>query len=158
MRRKRALDTSFWTCEKVTPGLKLRQRLLFIGLISFQDDSGRLSGEPDLVKAQVFPFDKIRPQTIEKDLQVLEEAGLLYCYNIKGRRYIQLHGFHHQKLDHPIASRIPPHPNRELLARITRKSREGIASHSAPREENRREENGNSRGRWKKEKEAKPWD
>jgi len=172
MARRRSLESSFWRCGKVTPGLNFRQRLLFLGLISFQDDCGRLHGEPHLVKADVFAFDKVGLKTIEKDLKALERAKLLYLYNVEGRRYIQLHGAHHQKLQHPTPSRIPPLPDRGLLRKLSHNSHEpsvktsasngSVGSEVPGREEKRREEKGPEAKRtfergWKGPESTKPW-
>jgi len=157
MARKRSIESSLWRSEKFNSGLSWRQKNLFVGLISFQDDAGRLHAEPDLIKSDVFPFDRVSRRTIEQDLKKLEDVNLLYLYEVNGRKYIQLHGIHHQKLDHPTPSRIPPHPDRNLLARISRATRERDANDSPTREVKRREVKGNSRSARESRKESEPW-
>ena len=66
-------------------------RLLWIGLITIcADDQGRFQNNDFLIKSQVFPADKKTPAKIAKSLQILEQKGLIYCYEKEGKSLAQI--------------------------------------------------------------------
>jgi len=109
MARRRMIDPGIWTSEH-NLNLIFRQRLLFIGLISNADDAGRIKGNPNFVRAVVFPYDDIPKLATENDLQVLEKEGLIQRYNCEDVDYIQLKKWDkYQRIDKPQPSKIPIH-------------------------------------------------
>ncbi len=66
-------------------------RLLWFGLITVcADDQGRFQNNDFLIKSQVFPADKKTPAKIAKSLQILEQKGLIYCYEKEGKSLAQI--------------------------------------------------------------------
>jgi hypothetical protein len=57
MARKRMIDPEFWSDEEIG-NWSFPARLFYIGLWNFADDSGRFKAHNDLLKAQIFPYDK----------------------------------------------------------------------------------------------------
>ena len=77
-------DDVFMTLDDFT-------RLLWIGLITVcADDQGRFQNNDFLIKSQVFPADKKTPAKIAKSLQILEQKGLIYCYEKEGKSLAQI--------------------------------------------------------------------
>ena len=56
MARKRMIDPSFWSDDTIIE-LTAEERLMFIGMWNFADDSGIIQNNEKLVKARVFPAD-----------------------------------------------------------------------------------------------------
>jgi len=111
MARKRMIDPSFWTDEKLgllTP----MHRLLFMGLISNADDEGRLQGHPALVKSLIFPYDiDITHQQVEEWLFDLHKEGLILIYEVGKQRYIWIPNFlKYQQINRPTPSKLPAPP------------------------------------------------
>lgn len=110
MARRRLIDPTMWQCGHFKR-LNLRRRLLWIGIITMADDTGKLKGEPAVIKACVFPFDSFGALLIEKDLAELQEEGLIEPYEVEGDRYIRIPKWaKHQKPSHPTPSKIPDLP------------------------------------------------
>lgn len=66
-------------------------RLLWIGLITIcADDQGRFQNNDFLIKSQVFPADRKSPSRILKSLQILEESGMIFCYEKDGKSLAQI--------------------------------------------------------------------
>ena len=89
MARKRMIDPSFWSDDTIIE-LTAEERLMFIGMWNFADDSGIIQNNEKLVKARVFPADnytdaRIRSwldRFIEKQLfQVSDDGKLLRITN-----------------------------------------------------------------------------
>lgn len=107
MARRRLIDPGVWQSGHFKR-LNVRQRLLWIGLITVADDEGKLKGEPAAIRASVFPFDNISLQTIEGDLQLLQSEGLIDRYKVASDLYIRIVKWKtHQKPSHPTPSKIP---------------------------------------------------
>ena len=82
-------------------------RLMFIGMWNFADDAGRLPLSPKTIKAQVFPGDDISSETIRGMIDELSSNGLVKIYRVEDKEYLQVTGWHHQKIDKP---QKPKHP------------------------------------------------
>lgn len=108
MARKRMIDPTFWTDEKLGT-LTALTRLLFMGLISNADDEGRLPGHPALVKSQIFPYDvDITVQNVSDWLKNLAELDMIQVYSVKGQTYIQINNFlKYQSINRPTPSNYP---------------------------------------------------
>ena len=70
MARKRMIDPSFWTDEKLGE-CSIQERMLFMGLISNADDEGYGRANPKLLKSLIFPYDDLRASDLEKWLSHL---------------------------------------------------------------------------------------
>jgi len=109
MARKRMIDPKIWTSSDFI-NLTIRQRLLFIGIISNADDRGRLEGDPRSVKAKIFPADDFPTDEIQKDLDALTKSDMIVLYQVKNstHTYLQVVNFHrYQYIKKPQKSTIP---------------------------------------------------
>lgn len=71
--------------------VSLQADLTFRALISAVDDYGRLSAEPDLLKADLFPCRaSVSPHEVESWVAELAEEGCVGLYVVDGRRYLWL--------------------------------------------------------------------
>ncbi len=85
--RARLLHTKIWSSDqflRLTP----TERLLYIGLITFGDDQGRLRGDARFLKHQFFPDDPIDTKKIEKMRNAICASGLIEVYIIENTFYI----------------------------------------------------------------------
>lgn len=106
----RVVHQSIWTSEQFGR-LNERQQLLFIGLITIADDQGRFRAYPASLRITIFPFNKrVTDTEIRKDLEKMDELGLIYLYEFDGSNYGYFPKWTvHQKLrsDRVKDSRIP---------------------------------------------------
>lgn len=108
--RIRSLKPECWQDEALG-SVSRDARLLFVGLITQADDSGRLKAATALVRSQIFPYDADLPlETVDGWLSELHAAGLISLYQAGSRTYAALGGWHNQKVDHAKESEIPPPP------------------------------------------------
>lgn len=84
-------------------------RLLFIGLWTLADRSGRLEERLGTIRIQVFPFDNLEPMGFSM-LALIEElarprkhspGAFITRYTVDGARYIQINGFTKHQKCHP---------------------------------------------------------
>jgi hypothetical protein len=106
MARIRSIKPEFWTSEQVME-CSPTARLMFIGMWNFADDSGRLPFSPKTIKAQIFPGDNISSDEIAGMVAELSTNGLLISYVVDGKEYLQITGWHHQKIDKPQKPKYP---------------------------------------------------
>jgi len=106
MARIRTIKPEFWTNERVME-CSLTARLLFIGMWNFADDLGRLALAPKTLKAQIFPSDDINSESILGMIDELSRNGLALLYEVDGRKYLQITGWQHQRIDKPQAGKHP---------------------------------------------------
>lgn len=106
MARIRTIKPDFWTDEKVL-GIQPITRLLFIGMWNFADDYGRLEFSPVSLKAKIFPGDNFTGTDVRDMLNELCSAGLLMIYSAKDKEYIEITGWHNQRIDKRQVSKIP---------------------------------------------------
>ena len=103
MARKRMIDPNFWSDDKIIE-LEPMQRLLFIGMWNFSDDSGVLKNSPKQLKAQIFPADNITPGKITEWLMNIHGIGLI-LFN-EDQSLIQIKGWtNYQKINRPQPSK-----------------------------------------------------
>lgn len=110
MARIRTIKPSFFTDPDIA-ALPLSARLTFIGLWTHVDDAGRALDDPRLVKAAIWPIDD--RQTVKKvdtDLQLLADQGQIERYEVDGRHYLRVCNWHHQYINRPQPSSVPPSP------------------------------------------------
>jgi hypothetical protein len=91
-------------------------RLTFVGLWTYCDDDGRAVYEPRLLKAALWPLDDaITVGSVADHVRELIQAGLVFLYEARGRRYIAVKSFaEHQKVEKKRPSKLPPPPPREV--------------------------------------------
>lgn len=106
MARIRTVKPEFWTSAQVMECRPLT-RLLFLGMLNFADDAGRMGYSPKTIKAQVFPSDEFPVAEIQRMIVELSSNGLVLIYSADGKEYIQITGWHHQRIDRPKTSSIP---------------------------------------------------
>lgn len=103
MARKRMIDPGYWADDKIIE-LEPIQRLLFIGMWNFADDSGVLKYSPKQIKAQIFPADNITPGKIDDWLMNLNKIGLILLNQDKS--LIKIKGWtNYQKINRPQPSK-----------------------------------------------------
>jgi hypothetical protein len=113
MARIRSIKPEFWSSEQVM-SCSRETRLLFIGLWNFCDDSGHFPIKPNQIKAVVFPGDNdITSETVLGMLAELSANGLIAEYVVDGQKYLEITGWHHQKIDKPQKPKHPFPPERE---------------------------------------------
>jgi hypothetical protein len=83
---------------------------MFIGMWNFADDAGRLPLSPKSIKAQIFPSDDIGVDIIRRMIDELSSNALVGIYTVDGKEYLQITGWHHQKIDRPQPGKYPPPP------------------------------------------------
>ena len=100
MARIRTIKPEFWTAEQVME-CSPNARLLFIGMWNFCDDAGIHPASCKTLKAEVFPSDDITASEIGTLVAELEGQGLIEEYEVDGRVFWLVTGWHHQKIDQP---------------------------------------------------------
>ena len=95
MARARLLKPGFFTNEDLCE-IPAFGRLLFAGLWTLADKSGRLDDRPKRIKAELFPYDTVNvPGLLDK----LEERGFIIRYTVGEVKLIQIVAF--EKHQHP---------------------------------------------------------
>jgi hypothetical protein len=108
--RIRTIKPGFFRSLTVTE-LPKPTRLTWIGLWTYVDDAGRGVDDARLIKAELWPLDDDYPaKKVEKDLQLLEANGSIRRYVVDGRKYLAIVEWHHQRIDKPTPSLLPPPP------------------------------------------------
>jgi hypothetical protein len=108
MPRIRSIKPELWADEALAR-LPRDARLLFIGMLNFADDEGRLRGNPLLIRAQVFPYEP--DLDVGALLDALAEGGFILKYETEGQSYLWVRNFEkHQKIEKPSPSKLPPPP------------------------------------------------
>lgn len=89
---------------KLPPGC----RLLFQSLWIYADDTGHGIAEPQLLKAQAFPYDDISVETIEQWLGLLAGLGMVLLYEVSAQKYFHVVNFlEHQTVNKPSSFEYP---------------------------------------------------
>jgi hypothetical protein len=107
MPRIRTIKPEFWQDEKLGPMAPL-PRLVFLGLISMADDTGRVVHNVKMIDAFVFPW---TDDTCADALELLSEAGRVVSgLTDSGQRVLEIANWsRHQKIDKPnMAAALPP--------------------------------------------------
>ena len=147
MARKRMLDPSFWTDEKLGE-CSIQERFLFAGLFSQADDEGYGRANPKLLKSLIFPYDDdLRASDIKKWLSRLGGLGLVVLYTVNGQAYYYLPNFtKHQTINRPTASTFPKPEDGILENNSESLTESSVSTHGIltpkRKEEKRREEKG----------------
>ena len=84
--QRRMIHTSIWASEQFAT-LSKTGRLLFIGIITHSDDEGRFKASSALIRAEIFPYDDMSSEAIEKEINNVADSGLIVLYEVNGQRY-----------------------------------------------------------------------
>ncbi|HUU98237.1 MAG TPA: hypothetical protein VM487_21095, partial [Phycisphaerae bacterium] len=107
MARIRTIKPEFWTSEQVVECSPIA-RLLFIGMWTFADDAGRHPLSYARLKMEIFPADDFKIDSIESLVDELISAGLIRTYTITGKQFLQITGWHHQRIERPTVRHPEP--------------------------------------------------
>ena len=144
MARKRMIDPSFWTDEKLGE-CAIQERYLFMGLVSNADDEGYGRANPKLLKSSIFPYDDLRASDLEKWLSRLGGLNLVALYTVKSQAYYYLPNFlKYQSINKPTKSQYPSIKLAENTATVSLLDDYGNDTEELPpnrKEKNRREDN-----------------
>ena len=111
MAKRRMLHDKIWTSQNNLQWT-LRQRLLFIGLISNADDQGRVRAHPSLIRSQVFPYDDFPASEVVSDLEAIAKTQAIEIYENSETPYLQiLNWWQYQKPQWAQPSDIPAMPD-----------------------------------------------
>lgn len=100
MARIRTIKPEFCTSEQVAE-CSTTARLLFVTMWCFCDDAGRHPASAKRLKMECFPADSFTDDEMLGFIGELVGAGLLIEYEHNSKRYWQVTGWHHQKIDKP---------------------------------------------------------
>ena len=106
MPRYRTIKPEFWSNGQVVE-CSPNARLLFLGLLNFCDDAGRHVWRPKQIKAEIFPADDFTPDDIGGMIEELASNRLIAVYVNDGQEFIQVTGWHHQRIDKPQKPKCP---------------------------------------------------
>ena len=106
MARLRSIKPEFWTSPQVIE-CSPNARLMFIGLWNFCDDYGHHPVKPMRIKAEVFPGDDFSSSNIQGWLDELSTNGLIVIYEVEGEQFLEVTGWHHQKIDRRGSPKYP---------------------------------------------------
>lgn len=105
MARTRLIKPGFFENEDLA-SLPCEARLLFAGLWTIADRSGRLEDRPARIRAKIFPYDTFDVNAL---LDALSDKGFVMRYTVKGERFLSVLKFaahQHPHVKEP-ASTIP---------------------------------------------------
>lgn len=110
--RIRSIKPEFWRSDDID-ALSIPDRLLFIGLWSYVDDSGVGVDRESSIAADLFAGDLAREPhetsvRVHGGLKRLSEAGLITRYTAQSKRWLHISNWSkHQKINRPTESRRP---------------------------------------------------
>jgi hypothetical protein len=106
--RIRTIKPTCWGDAKLSR-VSRDARLLWVGLITFADDSGRFLGSTAAISGHVFPNDDLPPARVRRWLRELAEVDLVHLYDVEGISYgCFMKWPSHQRISHPQPSALPP--------------------------------------------------
>lgn len=116
MARIRSIKPEFWDDRKLAKRACRDARLLYIALWNLADEHGRVNGDPQWIKGQVFSYDDdLDASAITKLLEELEAPalGAVVAYEVDGDPYLFLPKLaKHQRLEpEKVKSRLPAPPD-----------------------------------------------
>ena len=117
MARIRSVKPEYWDDRKLAKRASRDARLLYIALWNLADEWGRLNGDPQWIKGQVFSYDDdLDADSVAKLLEELENPalGAVIPYEVDGDPYLFLPKLSkHQRLEpEKVKSRLPEPPAR----------------------------------------------
>lgn len=96
--RARNIKPGFFANEHLAD-LDPYARLLFIGLWTLADRSGRLEDRPKRIKAELFPYENVDADALIQSLEDSPERFVIR-YTVNGQRYIQVSNFEKHQNPH----------------------------------------------------------
>lgn len=124
--RIRTIKPELWQSADFL-ALSLLGRLTFLALISNADDAGRLRTDAKHL-ARTF-LSGSKAEAVDAQLSRMAEHGMVVRYVADGHDCLALLNWHHhQKVDHPGKSRIPPPPDPEDQIPLFPEDSRGFAS------------------------------
>lgn len=117
MANRRMLSKTISTSVKVNK-LSTFGALLYTWMIPHCDDNGRMDGEAIAVRAIVCPMRIETVEEVEKQLQTMEDVGLIRRYIVDDQQYLEIIGFSNFqtfKSDRPKEQRFPLDSKRKPL-------------------------------------------
>lgn len=118
MARIRTIKPEFFTAEQIAD-CSPTARYLFIGMWCFCDDQGIHPASLKQIKMEIFPADDLQIDMIKNLINEIISADLMIEYEVGGKRYWQVTGWKHQKIDKPNKKHPLPEESkiiRRLLA------------------------------------------
>jgi hypothetical protein len=106
--RIRTVKPEFWKNEHLGK-LSDKTRLLALALLNYADDEGYFNANPEIIRGELFPFDK-DSRSLQVGLTELSQLGYLRLSQAgDGRTYGWIVKFKvHQKVNNPSSSKIKP--------------------------------------------------
>jgi hypothetical protein len=105
--RIRTIKPEFWQSESMSR-VSREARLLFVGLWSMADDSGKTRAASRMLASTLFPYDDEVPNLISGWLDELEKEKAIRRYEVDGSHYLIIPKWaEHQKIDKPSKSKLP---------------------------------------------------
>ena len=102
--RIRSIRPEFWEGQKVRR-LSPWARLLLLGLNNYCDDEGRAEWDLPIIKAKIFPTDRV---SIKKLMMELVRVGAIVRYELNKKEYLAIPNWHDlQRPNRPQASKFP---------------------------------------------------
>lgn len=116
MARKRMISPEIWESSSFSK-LSDFAKLIFIGLISNADDSGKGRANAGFIRSRLFPNDEDRRVTdIKKALSEIALNMSIIFYEVNGDNFYLLENWlRWQKIDRPTPSKIPDPPHKDLM-------------------------------------------
>jgi hypothetical protein len=134
MARIRNLKPDFWLDRKLARKLTRDERMLYMGMWGQSDEWGRLYGDPNVLKGQVFPYDDdLTVDVIAKMLDRLIAAKVVQRYIVDDDPYLFLPKLgKHQRLEPgKTPSKLPEPP---LVTALETANSECSVDQSAPKD------------------------
>ena len=100
MPRIRSIKPEFCTSSQVAE-CSTNARLLFILLWLHCDDAGRHPADMKRIRMECFPGDSFNESDIRRWVNELRQSSLLVEYETDGVAYLEVTGWHHQRIDKP---------------------------------------------------------
>jgi len=102
----RILREAILGSEKMA-ALNWQEEVFYRRLMSIVDDYGRYEANPQLLRARCYPLqtDAVRAADITRWMAACQKSGLILCYEVSGKRYLELTNFQQQQRS---ASKYPP--------------------------------------------------
>lgn len=94
----RIIRSGILTSEKVN-ALSLESEVFFRRLMSIVDDHGRCEAHPAMLRAALYPLriEKVRETAINRMLAETAAIGLVHCYQVGTKTYLEIVNFGQQK-------------------------------------------------------------
>lgn len=123
------MHPAIWTDDR-TAAMSRDERLMFVGMITVQDDEQRLLATPRHLRGEIYPHDEdVTEKRVEfwRDMVCIRNENVV-LYRVGKIEYIWLgKATNYQKPDHPTPSKLPSPKSgvrvtaRELLAKYSAK-------------------------------------